>query len=89
MAHTVHFQPAALKTIGKLERSDKKRIMSAVESLAADPRPRGAEKLSGYELWRIRVGQYRIIYEVDDRKLIVTVVRVGDRKEVYKNIQTK
>lgn len=59
-------------------------ILQVMEALREDPRPVGSEKLSGQERYRIRKGVYRILYEVTDELLIVTVVKVGHRKHVYK-----
>jgi mRNA interferase RelE/StbE len=59
------------------------RLLQCIETLRETPRPMGSEKLSGQERYRIRPGVYRIIYEVTDEQLIVTVVKVGHRKQVY------
>lgn len=63
---------------------DRQRIVSRIGTLAENPRPVGAEKLSGDDKYRIRQGDYRILYEVVNAELIVTVVRAGDRREVYR-----
>jgi mRNA interferase RelE/StbE len=64
---------------------DQVRIAAKIDSLAHDPRPRGVEKLSGEEnLYRVRVGNYRIIYQLQDAQLIVLVVKVGHRRDVYR-----
>jgi mRNA interferase RelE/StbE len=69
----------------KLSRPMQVRLIEAADALAAEPRPPGVAKLQGDEnLWRIRVGQYRIVYEIHDDRLIVLVVRVGDRKDIYR-----
>lgn len=60
------------------------RILALIESLANDPRPSGSKKLSGQERYRIRQGNYRILYEIKDDKLIICVVKVGHRREVYR-----
>jgi mRNA interferase RelE/StbE len=70
-----------------LPESDRKRITSAIEGLSHNPRPVGVEKLAGVELYRIRVGNYRIIYEILDDKLLVTVIRIGHRREVYRRLK--
>jgi mRNA interferase RelE/StbE len=59
-------------------------ILSTIESLSEDPRPSGVEKLSGQDRYRIRQGSYRIIYEINDDDVIVVVVKVGHRKDVYR-----
>lgn len=64
-------------------KSDRTRIVERIQSLAHDPRPRGNEKLAGYSvLFRIRQGNYRIVYLVDDQRREVTIFKVGDRKDV-------
>ncbi|MCK9305663.1 MAG: type II toxin-antitoxin system RelE/ParE family toxin [Bacteroidales bacterium] len=60
------------------------RIVDAVNKLAFDPRPSSCKKLSGRPAWRIRVGSYRIIYEIHDDKLLVLVISIGDRKNIYR-----
>ena len=75
----------AQKEIAKLERDGQRRIVTKIESLARNPRPNGVDKLEGDdELYRVRVGDFRIIYQIRDRELIVLIVRVGHRREIYK-----
>ena len=68
-----------LRAIPKL---DVKRILARMDALTADPRPMGCEKLSGQERYRVRQGAYRIIYEIVDDRLIVTIVKIGHRRAV-------
>ena len=68
----------------KLAKIDRHRIITAIRRLASDPRPTGSKKLSGRSAWRIRVGVYRVIYEIADDRLLVLVVAIGHRKEVYR-----
>jgi mRNA interferase RelE/StbE len=64
---------------------DRERIVRRIQALADEPRPKGAEKLAGRgDKYRIRQGDYRILYEIEDDVLIVTVVKIGDRKDVYR-----
>jgi len=86
MAYEVGFKPSALREVRKLDEVTRRAIISAVELLADNPRPDGCKKLKGESnLYRIRVmGNYRIIYDVQDRRLIVTVVKVGHRRDVYR-----
>ena len=85
MAYTVEFSPAAEREYGKLARGIQLRLRPRIDALADAPRPAGAKKLKGAgELWRIRVGDYRIVYEVRDRTLLVLVVRVAHRRQVYR-----
>jgi len=75
---------SAQKQLAKIDRQDHPRIISAIRSLADDPRPPGSKKLSGRPAWRIRIGPYRVIYEIYDDRLLVLVVTVGHRREVYR-----
>ena len=76
---------SARKALGKLERSMQERIIVALELLSVDPRPPKSVKLRGEDgVWRIRVGDYRIVYEVTDAELLVWAVRIADRKDVYR-----
>ena len=85
MTYLVEFTSAAARAVRKLPIPVRGRVLDAAESLAADPRPRGACKLVGEEIsWRIRVGDYRVIYEVEDARLGVTVIRAAHRREVYR-----
>jgi mRNA interferase RelE/StbE len=84
MKYTVLIERYAQKQIMKLEKKIIPVIKTAIASLADNPRPYGYKKLKGEEAYRIRVGDYRIIYEINDDKIIVTVVSVGHRKDIYK-----
>jgi len=74
----------AQRVLDRLSAREGARVLAAIEALASNPRPAGCIKLSNSEQWRIRVGDYRVIYEIAERALIVTVVRVGHRREVYR-----
>lgn len=66
-------------------KADRTRIVTKIQSLATDPRPQGSEKLAGFsDLYCIRQGNYRIVYLVDDEQHVVTIYKVGDRKDVYR-----
>jgi mRNA interferase RelE/StbE len=79
------FKRSVAKDLRELPKADVKRILQRIRSLADDPRPPGCENLSGQERYRIRQGAYRIVYEIDDHVLIVLVVKVGHRRDVYRN----
>jgi mRNA interferase RelE/StbE len=82
--HRLEFSPAAARQLRKLDRADAGRIRSATEQLRSQPRPPGATALQGRRGYlRVRVGDYRIIYTVDDDRLIVLIVALGHRREVY------
>jgi len=74
------------KSLDKLQEQERHKLISALLGLEPDPRPRGVEKIRGTELWRIREGDYRIVYHIDDEEKIVTVVRIGHRRDVYRGI---
>jgi len=78
------FKNSVSKDLRSIPNKDVARILKRIEALQENPRPVGSEKLSGQERYRIRQGVYRIIYEVVDDHLVVTVVKIGHRKHVYK-----
>ena len=82
--YSIIIRKSVYKDIRGIPKNDVLRILAAIESLSENPRPSGVKKLSGQERYRLRQGNYRILYEIDDGKLVVTVVRAGDRKEVYR-----
>ena len=79
------FRKSVAKDLRVFPKRDVKRIMQRIRSLADEPRPPGCEKLSGRERYRIRQGDYRIIYEIEDRRLTVLIVKVGHRRDVYRS----
>jgi mRNA interferase RelE/StbE len=72
------------KDLKGIPKKDVRRVLAAIESLAENPRPPGAKKLSGQERYRLRQGDYRILYSIEADKLIVCVVKVGNRSDVYR-----
>jgi len=83
--YRIQLIPAAVRQLKKVPRQDQRRIRDAIDQLAMDPRPPGAKTLSGAEnQWRVRVGDYRVIYQVHDDRLVVLVIRLGHRKDVYR-----
>ena len=76
--------PRAVRELGKLPADERARVRDACHGLADDPRPSGSRKLTGRPGMRIRVGRYRVIYEVDDPAREVTVMHVGHRRDVYR-----
>jgi mRNA interferase RelE/StbE len=86
MPYTILFKKSALKELRKLTKAFSEQVAREIDGLARNPRPQGHKKLKGNEnLYRIRSGNYRILYQIQDKILIVLVVRIGDRKEVYRN----
>jgi mRNA interferase RelE/StbE len=85
--YTVEFAPSVDRALRRLPEAVQRRIVRAVEALSHDPRHTGSVKLSGEDnLWRIRVGQYRVIYTIHDDRLAVLVVRVAHRKDAYRGM---
>jgi mRNA interferase RelE/StbE len=82
--YSILFRRSVLKDLEVLPKKDVQRIMEAIRALAVDPRPQQSQKLSGREQYRLRQGAYRILYAIQDDVLIVTVVKVGHRREVYR-----
>jgi len=84
-SYTVEFTTASAKQIRKLDALTRRRLLDAIATLESDSRPAGAKKLVGEDIaWRIRIGDFRVIYEIEDERLVVTVVRAAHRREVYR-----
>ena len=84
MPHRVFLHPLARRQLDALSGAVRSRIEETIRKLADDPRPVGCRKLTGTESWRVRVGDYRIIYEIDDEERRVSVGWIGLRKDAYK-----
>lgn len=83
-SYSLEIKRSAAKELAQLPLKDRGRVIARIEMLAEDPRPVGAEKLSGLERYRVRQGDYRILYEIEDEVLRIIVVRIGPRREVYR-----
>ena len=81
----VRIKRSVAKVLLRLPRADNRRIVGRIQALAEEPRPHGCEKLAGQESYRIRQGDYRVVYTIDDDRVIVEVVRIGHRSDVYRN----
>ena len=81
----LEFASSIRKDLKKINKKDVIKIISEIQNLAKNPRPTSCKKLTNEELYRIRIGNYRVIYEIFDERLIVHIVKVGHRKDVYKN----
>jgi len=85
MTYTVRLDPRTRKALDRLPGDIHGRVIRRLRTLEDEPRPPGVEKLSGMEdLYRVRVGDWRIVYAIRDRELVVIVIRVGHRREVYR-----
>jgi mRNA interferase RelE/StbE len=85
MIYSIEISAPAAKALEKLPKSTRLRIVGAIELLSVDPRPPGAKMLRGgdHGRWRVRVGDYRVIYAIEDDRLIVLVLRIAQRREAY------
>ena len=86
-AYTIDIRPRARRSLKQLDSPIRKAVAQAIDGLAADPRPQGARALTGHRPYlRVRSGDYRVIYIVDDQTRVVTVAAVGHRREVYRDL---
>lgn len=84
MTYRIELAPAAARQLRKLDPTARRRVQAAIELLIDEPRPRGAKKLvGGGGEWRVRTGDYRIVYEIHDGRLLVLVIAVAHRRDVY------
>ena len=84
MNYAIEILRSAEKQLAAIDRQDQPRIIDSIRALAEEPRPSGCKKLTGRSAWRIRIGVYRVIYEIHDSRLLVLVVVVGHRREIYR-----
>jgi mRNA interferase RelE/StbE len=81
----IRLAPAAARDLARLDRPMQRRVATAIDRLAREPRPAGSTKLRGSDdIWRVRVGKYRVLYQVADAVLLILVIRIGHRAEVYR-----
>jgi mRNA interferase RelE/StbE len=83
-SYNVRIKRSAANELEAIPLRERKRIIARIQGLRTNPRPPGCEKLSGEDKFRIRQGDYRLLYEILDQDLIVTVVRIGNRRDVYR-----
>ena len=84
MSYSLFIRKSAQKALGRIPPPIQDRIIGAIRDLANTPRPSGVKKLSGRPAWSIRVGDYRVIYEIHDDRPAITVVEIGHRREIYR-----
>jgi mRNA interferase RelE/StbE len=90
LAYRVELKPSAVKELAKLAKPLQRRIAAKIDALADDPRPHGWKSLEGANnILRVRVGDYRILYTLHHKELLVLVIHIGDRKEVYRRLSGK
>jgi mRNA interferase RelE/StbE len=85
--YKIIFRKSVAQDMRRIPNRDLRRILAAIDSLSEEPRPSGVERLSVQEKYRVRQGNYRIIYEINDKEAIVAVVKVGHRKDVCRRSQ--
>ena len=84
--HKIELRRKAQQALDRLPRNDFDAVLETLKGLADTPRPRGVEKIKSAGLWRVRQGNYRIVYSIDDARKIVTVLRIGHRREIYRSL---
>jgi mRNA interferase RelE/StbE len=82
--YKVYIKRSAGKELGRIREKDRKKVIEKIRSLSFEPRPVGVKKLSGEEKYRLRQGDYRILYKIEAEIVTVTVVRIAHRREVYR-----
>jgi mRNA interferase RelE/StbE len=83
--YRIEVSATAERQIRKLPRADQTRVVRVIQALAADPHPTGCRKLSGYDdVFRVRIGRYRVLYSIEGRRLVIIILKVGDRKDIYR-----
>lgn len=87
-SYRIEFVPSAARALAKSPKDAQRRLAPHIDALADNPRPQGAKRLATTEeLWRMRVGAHRIVYAVEDERLLVLVVKLGHRRDVYRGLQ--
>jgi len=87
MKYAICITPSATRDYKSIPEREAKKINIAINELSANPRPTGYKKLSNLNAYRIRIGNFRVIYDIDDVKITVFVIRIRHRKEVYRNLR--
>ena len=82
--YSIEILPVALRAIKKLDPHSKRRVQAVIELLAENPRPPAAKKLTARPEWRVRAGDYRVLYRIQDEQLLIVVVNAGHRREIYR-----
>ena len=84
-SYRIEVTATAERQIRKLKRSEQLRVLRVIQSLSVEPRPRGTRKLTGYEdVFRVRVGTFRVVYSVEATRLLIIILKVGQRKDIYR-----
>jgi mRNA interferase RelE/StbE len=83
--YRIDIKKSAAKELEDIPRRDLRKIIERIRSLGKNPMPHGSEKLSGQERYRIRQGDYRIVYSIEDKDLLINIVKIGHRREIYRS----
>ncbi len=83
--YKISIRKSAVKELGSIPKRNLQKVVKKIQSLSTDPRPQGSQKLSQKEQYRIRQGNYRIVYSVQDDELSIYIVKIGHRKEIYRS----
>ncbi|KSV17099.1 addiction module antitoxin [Dehalococcoides mccartyi] len=84
--YRIDLRRKAQQDLDKLPKKAFEAVIETIKELANTPRPKGIEKLKGSGLWRVRQGDYRIVYNIDDKQSLVIIVRIGNRRDIYRSI---
>jgi len=84
--HKIELRRRAQRALDRLPENDFNAVSGTLQGLANTPRPKGVEKIKSAGLWRVRQGDYRIVYSIDDDQKIVTILRIGHRREIYRSL---
>lgn len=82
--YKILFRASVEKDLGKIPKKDLRKILERIRALSEEPRPKGCEKLTGLERYRLRQGRYRIVYSIQDNEFTIWIVKVSHRKDVYR-----
>jgi len=83
--YKITIKKSAAKELEDIPQKDLRKIIKRIRSLARDPRPHGSQKLSGQERYRVRQGDYRIVYSIEDKDLLIDILKIGHRREIYRS----
>jgi len=86
MTYGIDFHPAAERELEKLSTKDREKVVTGIEALSHNPRPPKSEKMSALDAYRLRIGDYRVIYSIEDQILVILVVKVAKRKDAYRDL---
>ena len=84
MTYEIEILRSAQKQLSKIQRDEQQRIIKGIRKLSENPRPKGCKKLTARPAWRIRIGNYRVLYEIHDNRLLILVIDIGHRREIYR-----